>query len=232
MLSALLAGVGGLLPSVSRIAASLAVQPEQPLPHWHILIALALFFAMGFVLNFAMNKENDLTKAVIVGISAPALITNIVAGVSNAPPPISPSPTTVGFSFVTEAFADQRSGVAPLAGTQVIFGSSFAGSYGFPGAVDTPVMISAGSANGPLKPVATVPAGSEQTFTLPAGATLIAVRSGTAEARASVPAGTSRVLLRATLVVETTLGGDLAWAFGAKRVGSVKEIRLSLMRMP
>jgi hypothetical protein len=84
-LTSLLAGLGGLLPSLSRIATSFMVQPEQPLPHWHILIALSIFFLLGSVLNIPFNRENDITKAIVVGISAPGLITNIIAGASNAP---------------------------------------------------------------------------------------------------------------------------------------------------
>jgi hypothetical protein len=80
MFTSLLAGLGGLLPTLSKIGASFAAQPDQPLPHWHILIPLAIFFILGFVLNFPFNREMDITKAVIIGIAAPGLITNIIAG--------------------------------------------------------------------------------------------------------------------------------------------------------
>ncbi|PDT89885.1 hypothetical protein CO669_13955 [Bradyrhizobium sp. Y36] len=80
--SVVLAGFGGLLPTTAQLAASFAAQPEQPLPHWHILYGIALFFLIGAVLGFAFNKESDLAKAVVIGISAPALITNILNGAS------------------------------------------------------------------------------------------------------------------------------------------------------
>lgn len=80
-----LAGIGGLLPTLSKLAAAFAAQPDQPLPHWHITIALSIFFVLGCVLNVPFNREHDLTKAVMVGIAAPALITNIIAGVASAP---------------------------------------------------------------------------------------------------------------------------------------------------
>ena len=61
--SVILAGFGGVLPTTAQLAASLAAQPDQPLPHWHILFALALFFGIGAVLSIAFNKNGDLAQA-------------------------------------------------------------------------------------------------------------------------------------------------------------------------
>lgn len=71
------------MPTLSRLGASYASQPEQPLPHPHILIPLVIFFILGFFLNFAFNMEKDISKALVIGIAAPGLITNIIAGVSS-----------------------------------------------------------------------------------------------------------------------------------------------------
>ncbi|HXQ04677.1 MAG TPA: hypothetical protein VN831_07980 [Bradyrhizobium sp.] len=61
--SVILAGFGGVLPTTAQLAASLAAQPDQPLPHWHILFAFALFFGIGAVLSIAFNKNGDLAQA-------------------------------------------------------------------------------------------------------------------------------------------------------------------------
>ena len=56
---------------------------HQPLPHWHILFSVALFFGIGAVLSIAFNKNGDLAQAIVIGISAPAIITNIINGASS-----------------------------------------------------------------------------------------------------------------------------------------------------
>lgn len=72
-----------MLPTTAKLAASLAAQPDQPLPHWHILFSFALFFGIGAVLSIAFNKNGDLAQAIVIGISAPAIITNIINGASS-----------------------------------------------------------------------------------------------------------------------------------------------------
>jgi hypothetical protein len=126
--SVILAGFGGLLPTTAQLAASYAAQPEQPLPHWHILFAIALFFAIGAVLSIAFNKEADLGKAIVIGISAPAIITNILVGASSgASRPPQPVPPIVGEishvrtnwlpTFMSSAMAQQSPQSEPLADT-------------------------------------------------------------------------------------------------------------------
>lgn len=76
-----LAGLGGTMPTVCRLAATYVTNPETPLPQWGLCFGLGLFFIIGVVLAYAFT-ENDLRKAFILGIAAPGIITNIMAGAS------------------------------------------------------------------------------------------------------------------------------------------------------
>jgi hypothetical protein len=102
--AAILAGVGGLLPTCAKLAATFVTKPNEPLPHPHILIGLLIFFTIGAVLSFAFNKDHDLGKALVLGISAPGIISNIVAGVG-APTPAGTGSTTAQVAiFSPQAF--------------------------------------------------------------------------------------------------------------------------------
>lgn len=96
--ASLMAGAGGLLPSLSNIAGKMVVQPVPDMPHIYVTIPLAIFFFIGVVLNFAFNREDwEVGKALIIGISAPGIITNLVSGarsIDAAPPPISAPATS------------------------------------------------------------------------------------------------------------------------------------------
>jgi hypothetical protein len=81
----LLGGFGGALPAALKIGTSIVTDPDQPLPNPHIILGMAIFFVIGIFANIAFNKERDFRSAVIIGIAAPGLITNIIAGAKDAP---------------------------------------------------------------------------------------------------------------------------------------------------
>lgn len=77
------AGIGGLLPTVANISSSYLARSDQPLPHWSILVPLLGFAFVGVVLNRALNHEHDIKQAIMIGICAPGILTNIVAGATS-----------------------------------------------------------------------------------------------------------------------------------------------------
>ena len=79
----LFAGIGGTLPTLSRLAATYVNNPNAPLPAYGLYLGLLIFFVIGAVLAVAMG-ERTLRQALIIGISAPALINSISAGVRDA----------------------------------------------------------------------------------------------------------------------------------------------------
>lgn len=74
-----LAGLGGLMPTICKLAATYVTNPEAALPQWNLFFGLGLFFFIGAILAYAFT-ETDLRRAFILGIAAPAIITNIMAG--------------------------------------------------------------------------------------------------------------------------------------------------------
>ncbi len=70
------------------------VAKDNPdLPSAHILLPLAIFFFIGVVLNGVFNRQNwDIGRALVIGISAPGIITNLINGARTAAPPPAPPP--------------------------------------------------------------------------------------------------------------------------------------------
>lgn len=77
---ALVAGVGGMMPTLSRFGASLIGDPNQAMPANGFYVGVGIYFLIGSVLAYAFAERN-LKQAFLVGIAAPAIIANIVAGV-------------------------------------------------------------------------------------------------------------------------------------------------------
>lgn len=76
-----MAGLGGILPTLSRIAAFYVANPTAPLPAGGFYVGVFCFFLIGSVIGFALAESNA-RRAVLVGIAAPAIITNVAQGVS------------------------------------------------------------------------------------------------------------------------------------------------------
>ncbi len=84
-----------MLPTLSRLAATYVDNPYTPEPAYGIYLGLAIFFVIGAILAFAFG-EKSLRQALIIGISAPALINSIASGLKDAdnaprPAPVSPA---------------------------------------------------------------------------------------------------------------------------------------------
>ncbi len=81
IIASLFAGAGGLLPSLSNIAGTMIVQTSPSLPSTNLLLPLAIFFFIGVILNCAFNRQDwEIGRALVIGISAPGIITNLVNG--------------------------------------------------------------------------------------------------------------------------------------------------------
>lgn len=76
-------GLGGTMPTLTRLGAALVTESDPSLPHPAFLIGLAIYFIIGAVLVYAFS-ETSLKRAFLAGIAAPALIANVVAGVQEA----------------------------------------------------------------------------------------------------------------------------------------------------
>lgn len=77
-----ISGIGGILPTLSRVGASLASNPGQPLPGLGVALSMACFFFLGVFLCLGL-QEKRIRDAFILGIAAPGIVSNIVAGVED-----------------------------------------------------------------------------------------------------------------------------------------------------
>lgn len=78
----LIAGMGGMMPTLCKLATVFASNTETLAPKPGVYVALLLFFIIGSILALAFS-ECDTKRAFTIGIAAPGLITNIMAGVKD-----------------------------------------------------------------------------------------------------------------------------------------------------
>lgn len=232
--SIILAGFGGMLPTTAQLAASYAAVPEQPLPHWHFLLAVALFFCIGAVLSIAFNKEADLGKAIVIGISAPAIITNIIngatSGLSKAPQPV---PQRVGQlshdgkswlpAFVSSAFAQQNPSSGSLADNtsgrkSIVLTTAYAGQGRPENGV---VTITAIAKDGSTKPLGAFGLSQFVVLPVPGDAEKLRIQAGSSFSRELVlwpqSEGPPSFAVNVRLIGKTSGAGDVLWALGAER---------------
>lgn len=75
----IIAGLGGTMPTICRLAGVYVANPKTELPEGGMYLGLALFFIIGAILSYAFSETN-LRQAFVIGVCAPAIITNIVSG--------------------------------------------------------------------------------------------------------------------------------------------------------
>jgi hypothetical protein len=233
--SIIFAGFGGLLPTSAQLAASFAAQPEQPLPHWHILLAIALFFCIGAVLSIAFNKEADLGKAIVIGISAPAIITNILngatSGASKAPQPV--PPRVIGELshdgkawlpvFVSSAFAQPGPQSGPLSDNtsgrkSIVLATAYAGQGRLENGVLT---ITAIGKDGSTKLLGAFGLSQFVVLPVPDDTEKLRIQAGNNFTRELVfwpnGEGPPSFAVNVRLIGKTSGTGDVFWALGAER---------------
>ena len=233
---ALFAGIGGILPTFANVAASYVAVPEQPLPHWHLLLGLSIFFFIGFILNFPLNRDSDIGKAIIIGISAPGIITNILSGATSGAMHNPPNHSTVGSwiwpsTFVAQAAAQSNNtsaGNLPDALSDVhtvLFSNEYSGPF-YP---SDAILTIRYRACGIDKKLADVPIGGSTVLDVPWSAGSLIVSSGSISATLSLKGNDdiwNVTSIHAQIIGQTSGQSDFFWALGAKRTGSISEINL------
>lgn len=107
------AGIGGVLPTIAKLAGNYVASSNPVLPNIGLYLGLALFFALGAAVAFMM-KEQDARKAMILGIAAPGIITNMLAGASQVAPSQSAASEDAGsWLGISTAHAQAASETSP-----------------------------------------------------------------------------------------------------------------------
>jgi hypothetical protein len=75
--------LGGVLPTLTLLASTYVTIPETPLPAPGLLLGLALYAIVGGVVALT-NTSQEIRQAIFAGIAAPAILSSVLAGASEA----------------------------------------------------------------------------------------------------------------------------------------------------
>ena len=217
----LIAGIGGLLPTLAKLATTYTVTPNSPPPGTGIYVGLALFFVIGCVLAYALSETN-VRQALLLGISAPAIITNIVAGAPESKVTRWNGEQDIVAMFIPSAKAQDtpkpRSNPASAATSSpaqrqltVVSNAPQADSWS---KERLRVGVEFFAADGRLLRQDYVPASTQSTLGVPAETTRVKLSSGGKTDEADLP-NVARSSVSVTLQVSGK--NDLLWALGARR---------------
>lgn len=107
LLTSSIAGFGGILPSLCKLASASATSPHVHVIALGHIVALAMYFVISAILCFGMNERRR-KEAFILGIAAPAIIASFASGMHQKPNTAAPSEGTFNFSFISSAYAGEE----------------------------------------------------------------------------------------------------------------------------
>jgi hypothetical protein len=226
MWQVLIAGaLGGILPTTAKLATTYVGVPATPLPEIGLLLGLALFAVIGAAIAFA-TSSTDFRQALLAGIAAPGIITNLVAGADAQQHAGLDSPdfsVARMLSFVPAARAqDGRVPGQPAASGVKSITIDPKVTGGLPASTNIPVTAEiAGGANSGTRRVqiGTITSLTNATkLTVPADTTHVMI-GGT-----SVPLASTDNTVTLSVSTKSTLQSDFLWALGGQRSYSIEQI--------
>jgi hypothetical protein len=230
-------GLGGLLPTLTKLAPIYIEVQAPPLPAPGFYLGLAIFFLVGAIVAGAY-RERDCAKALLLGVAAPGLITNYLAGQSTIP--ALPATTTSAPAKDANQVIGALLGAAPAYAQR---SSSTAAQASAPDASVITVVPRLVNGRTPysIKPVQLQfvdKDGSvlQTTFLSPRVATTLSVPQGSKAIRAladdrqtsaNLPAGDFS-MADLDLAMYVSKGNDLVWALGGTRAARVDALTASV----
>jgi hypothetical protein len=221
--------VGGMSPTVAKLAATYAAAPETPPPGLGLLIGLLLFAFLGGIVGLAFGQL-QFRQAFIAGIAAPGIITNVLAGTSLqqiAPPvrtpvaqvseptdpPAPPAPLTRGVATAQAQPAAQSITIVPRV------------TGGLPQKIEIPVTAVVAQPGGGDRDVRIA------TITSLSTPTVVSVPANTRELsiqgkRLDMTAVGAKRTVALSVVTKAGLASDLQWALGGQRSYSIQELNV------
>lgn len=211
--------LGGMCPTLAKLAGSYTANPVQDMPALGVYIGIGLFAILGGIVALGFGTQ-ELRAAIVAGIAAPAIVTNVISGVSDKNPQ---SQQTALYEIVGTAHAQSDAGAILLAqASDTIITVVPSVSGGDPSQVeplrytwsDATGQISSGG--GVLNPAA------EQALSIPEGAEALIVNGERIDLSAVPQDGATLDLL---VTAKPTIGGDLRWALGGNRQLAVQSLQ-------
>lgn len=223
MMIFLFGAFGGCCPTIAKLASFYSTNPAGGLPQLGTYIGLVLFGVLGAIIAVGFGAK-ELKAAIVAGIAAPGLVTNIVAGSSAADKATQGQQQAMMHSiFISSAYAqvaEETFTVEPLPGYRglrvLTLNPTFDGPEPTDGQVEYRFLDESGTAlrgGGVIIP-------DEQGLVVPVpdGAVSIAIGPSV------TPLPENSDILDFTIQTAPSLGGDLLWALGATRSYTVQSI--------
>lgn len=213
-------GFGGVLPTLANLASTYVSVPATPMPEYGLYLGLLLWALVGGGVALT-NTSFEARQAIFAGVAAPAILLNIVAGVTNQP-----RSENIAEVFGLSAYAETLQGQAASpqdtpTSWAVIVSPNVSG--GIPKNVSLPVTAEV-LKNGKVEKVdigEIRDLRSPTAFTLPPGSTQIFVSGKPIETTGSITA------IDLAIKTSPSVGGDLLWALGAPRRFTITNLDLT-----
>ena len=231
-------GLGGLLPTLTKLAPMYIEVQAPPLPAPGFYLGLAIFFLLGAIVAGAY-RERDYAKALLLGVAAPGLITNYLAGKSTTMPPL-PTVTTSEQADIAERAIGALLGAAPAFAQET---SSLTARASAPDTAVITVMPRLVNGRTPysIRPVQLQFVGEggavlqsnylnprvATTLSVPQGSKTVRALAGDSQTSANLPAG-DFAMADLDLAMYVSKGNDLVWALGGNRAARVDALTASV----
>lgn len=227
--------IGGILPTLAKLASSYAAATGPAvLPELNLIFAVVLFAVIGGIIAFATGQV-DAKGALIAGIAAPGIITNLVAGATQK--------TTIDhasawqyqkYALISRSYAGDLPNTAPQQTTSsptnvrtVVVQPNVIGGLPANAQIGVTARIVEPSGSTSQVPVGFVPLTRQSTISLPAGTSQIMFgHSGSPEATGYLPLVGQDTNVK--LDVTTKPASDFLWALGAPRTFDVVNVSPTL----
>lgn len=225
-----MAGLGGMLPTLAKLAGTYVTEPWTPMPEPGLYFGLALFFVVGMIVYRGLREGRTTREAIIVGIAAPALITNILFGASEAQ--TSKNIQTVGFNMlVATAYAEEhQTEMTPdtriPTGKRTVNIKILATPKMMTGVTSSDIHVSAvqkDPTTGDVKwfSMGRVPVGGWGKYSIPEDVESLRFTTKGTDSEIVLPKGTPMAIIVVGVKAEITWWNDFLWAMGYKRKAEV-----------
>ncbi|MEY1556519.1 hypothetical protein AB3Y40_12880 [Yoonia sp. R2331] len=213
---------GGCCPTLARLASFYSTNPGGGMPQAGVFIGIALFAILGAFIAVGFGAR-ELKAAIVAGIAAPGLVTNIVNGAGAGATARAPAAVIAPSFFISAAHADDAPVVEVLpsfrGGDLLTLSATWEGPNPKGAQVDYRFVDANGTFLGGGG--ALVPGEGAVVVPVPVGATALAV----GPEQTALPAQIDTAAI--TITTGTSLGGDLLWALGADRAYHIESVTVT-----
>lgn len=220
----LFGALGGMCPTISHLAGFYSTKPTDPLPELGVFIGLALFALLGAIIAAGFGAR-EVKAAIIAGIAAPAIVTNVATGATAEAKRAKPEAVIEGSLLgIAAAYAQSlpANAITPemyKSNRLVTVTPRIEG--GVPSKLDLEIVAIIGDGSGQAEvDLGRLESQTAQTLVLPEGTTALEIGGQPVE----LPPDATAV--DALIETSPTLKGDLLWALGGRRSYEVKDLSL------